>query len=140
MVVPVVDAQARTFHIGDVLSAMTGRLLSPRGLEGLCDILSHLAGESLMTHQLPRVADEAAGPLRTRFPDLAAIVVPEDLEGEDAVRAWLAVQVAAYGETRQVAPLADVDHTSIDPLRELRSMAPNTPIIAVELDDGGPRG
>lgn len=38
---------SRTFHVGDLLSATTPMLLSPRKLDGVRDLLQHLVGEHL---------------------------------------------------------------------------------------------
>lgn len=46
----------KTFHVGDILSVITGRLVSPTHMDGIYAICSHLAGESVMTHQLPRIS------------------------------------------------------------------------------------
>jgi hypothetical protein len=128
-------AAVREFHIGDILSAMTGRLVSPRHIDGVYDILGFLAGEPLWTHQLPRACREAEPILRERYPDLAAIVMPDDFTGEAAVLAWLAQQVTIHGETRPVVPLDAADHTSIDPITELRMMRPDAEIIPVVTED-----
>ena len=131
----------RTFHLGDVLSITTGALVSPRHIEGVYDILNWMTGDNLFTHQLPRAADECLGPLLAQHPDLAAVVAPDSFgsrdEAEANVAAWLAVQVIVYGETREVAPLAAEDHTRIDPIAEMRKMAPHAEIITVEVPDGG---
>jgi hypothetical protein len=42
---------------------------------------------------------------------------------------WESELVAIYGEARPVAPLAPVDHTSIDPIAEIKMMRPDLPII-----------
>ncbi|WP_445080300.1 DUF7736 domain-containing protein [Brevibacillus laterosporus] len=44
----------KSFHISDILSVTTGKLLSTRRMDGVYDILNHMTGESLLTHQLPR--------------------------------------------------------------------------------------
>lgn len=88
-----------------------------------------------MTHQLPRVSRECAPSLREQFPDLAAVEVPEDLEGEAAVMSWLSGIVAQYGETRAVRPLDPEDHTRINPITEMRMMRPDMPIVGVVVDD-----
>jgi hypothetical protein len=126
---------AREFHIGDILSLITGRLVSPRHMDGIYDMCDFMTGEPNMTHQLPRVVDESAPSLREQFPDLAAIEIPDDLEGETAVYAWLDGQVATHGETRMVRPLDPKDHTSINPISELRMMRPDMPIIGVVVDE-----
>lgn len=67
----------QSFHLGDVLSITTGRLLSPEGMAGVYRILNHMTGRELYTHQLPRAADACAPVLLERFPQLADIELPE---------------------------------------------------------------
>lgn len=129
----------REFHIGDILSITTGRLLSPRLIGGVYDILGWMVGEALMTHQLPRVSRECEPSLRAQHPDLAEVAVPEDFTSEDELWAWLADQVKAFGETRPVTPLAPEDHTVIEPITELtmklRDKYPDTPIVVIEVPE-----
>lgn len=125
--------ETRDFHIGDILSVTTGRLVSPRHISGVYDILGWMVSEDLMTHQLPRVSDECAPDLRRQHPDLAAVVVPEDVRDEASVMSWLSAQVSAFGETRPVAKLAPEDHTPIGPITELRLKRPDMPIIGFGL-------
>jgi len=131
----------RAFHLGDVLTITTGALVSPRHMDGVYDILNWMTGDSLFTHQLPRAMDECQGPLLAQHPDLAAIVLPDFGGSRDdvkaAVYAWLAEQVAVYGETREVTPLDPADHTRMDPFTELRKMAPHAEIITVEVPGDG---
>lgn len=101
--------QTSSFHIGDILSITTGRLVSPRHIDGVYDILNWMTGDNLFTHQLPRAAGECAE--------------------------WLAEQVRQHGETREVAPLAAEEHTYVDPFCELRMMKPDAEVIAVLLPD-----
>jgi hypothetical protein len=128
---------ARAFHLGDVLTITTGALVSPRHMDGVYDILNWMTGDNLFTHQLPRAMDECQGPLLAQHPDLAAIVLPDFGDGKAAVYAWLAEQVTVYGETREVTPLDPADHTRMNPITELRKIAPHAEIITVEVPDGG---
>ena len=126
--------ETKTFHLGDILSITTECLVSPRYIDGVYDILNWMTGDSLFTHQLPRACRECQGPLLAQHPDLAVIVLPESFgdNAEQGVARWLAEQVAIYGETREVAPLAAGDHTRIDPITELRAMKPDGEIVVVE--------
>lgn len=127
----------KAFHLGDILSVTTDRLVSPRHIDGIYDILSWMTGDNLFTHQLPRACDECKGPLLAQHPDLAAVQVPEFTGGslKADVDEWLAAQVAIYGETREVAPLAAGEHARIDPLAELRAIRPDAEIIPVVVPD-----
>jgi hypothetical protein len=133
----------KTFHLGDILAITTGRLVSPRHMDGVYDILNWMTGDNLFTHQLPRANDECEGPLLAQHPDLAGVVAPEEFgDGSEgsaklAVEEWLAKQVAAYGETREVAPLRPEDHTRIHPLAEFAIVAPGTQIIPVVVPGEG---
>lgn len=128
--------ETRDFHLGDILSVTTGLLVSPRHVDGVGDILTWMTGDSLFIHQLPRAGEECKGPLLAQHPDLAEVQVPDVFTGKEHVLAWLAEQVERYGETRPVAPLAEADHTRINPLDELRMIRPDMPVIAVDLGDG----
>jgi hypothetical protein len=133
-------SETRTFHLGDILTVTTGRLVSPRHIDGVYDILGWMTGEDLFTHQLPRAQDECQGPLLAQHPDLAAIEPPDDFgpDPKAGVEAWLAEQVTVHGETRPVAPLAAGEHARIHPLTELRQMRPDAEIIAVAVPEQPP--
>jgi len=125
--------ETRDFPLGDILTITTERLLARGGISAVYEILNWMTGDNLYTHQLPRAAQECAPHLLKQHPDLAAVTVPEFGGDERAVWAWLDEQVRRFGETRPVARLNPDDHTSIDPLTELRMIAPNAPVIGVEI-------
>lgn len=128
--------ETRPFHVGGILSVITLHMVSPDGLDGICDLLSWMTGDQvLLWPQYPRVAAECAPSLREQFPDLAALTLPrEALASRTEGLAWLAVLPG--GETREVAPLAPEDHTRIDPTTELRKVAPHAGIITVVVPSG----
>jgi len=111
---------ARDFDLGDVLSVTTGRLVSPRHIDGVYDILGFLTGERLMTHQLPRACDECKPEVLRQHPDLADLDVPEGLDSEEKVLAWLDNAKLDYGFTRELTPL--LGHVGQDPIEELADM------------------
>jgi hypothetical protein len=127
--------ETRRFHLGDILSVTSGRFLSPDGIDGVYRILNWMTGESLFTHQLPRASRECEARLLAQHPDLAKIRIPEDLSGEGPCKAWLAGQVAQYGEYLEVAPLAPDDHTRIDPATEIGMVAPQANVIELRDDE-----
>ena len=110
----------REFDLGDVLSITTDRLVSPRHMDGIYDIINWMTGDSLFTHQLPRAADACKEPLLAQHPELRRVVVPDEFDGEEAVLAWLETTKANYGPTRYVEPIENWD--SQNPIEELCDM------------------
>lgn len=108
---------ARAFDLGDVLTVTTGRLLSPRHVDGLYDILNFLTGDSLYTHQLPRACDQCTPEILRQHPDLGAIEVPADLSTEADVITWLDATKLTYGTERTLTPLTE--YQGQDPIDEL---------------------
>ncbi|WP_433330055.1 hypothetical protein [Spirillospora sp. CA-294931] len=131
----------RPFHLGDILTITTGILMAPRGVEVLYDLLGFMTGETLLTHELVRAADECAPCLLEQHPDLADITTPPEWKDGDvareAVEAWLAEAVAHHGETRDVAPLAAEHRTHVDPLIEMERVKPGGAIV-VDMREEGP--
>lgn len=122
--------ETKTFHIGDILSVLSGKLVSPRHIGGIYAICDWMTDRSNMTHQLPRVSSEIEPQLREDFPDLAAVEVPAGLNSEQKVLDFLAS--LDMGETREVERLRDsADHTDIDPIAEIRMINPDAKIIAI---------
>lgn len=122
-------AEPKTFHLGDVLSVMTGKLVSPRHVDGLYDVCRHMAGESVFTHQLPRVSKEATPAILRQYPELAE--VDASSVNRDNWQDWLAEQVERYGETISLLPMTKDEHESIDPMSEAAEMIHPDRIIPV---------
>ena len=122
----------RDFDLADILSIATGRLLSHRHMDGIYDILNHLTGDNLFTHQLPRAADTCRGPLLAQHPQLTDVAPPLDID-VPAIQAWLAQAEATYGRTLPVTALATWEHRN--PLVELAEMAGGKTIIPVVITE-----
>jgi hypothetical protein len=119
----------KSFHIGDVLSITDGKLVSPDHIGGVYNILNWMTGESLMTHQLPRVSLECKPYLAEQFPELAKVVVPAGINSEAAALAYLETLYEHFGTHVEVAPLPEIDHTSIDPIAEIKMTRPDAVIV-----------
>jgi hypothetical protein len=122
--------QTKDFHLGDILTITTGRLVSPRHIEGVYDILGWMTGESLFTHQLPRVAKEACPVLLAAHPQLASVDKDAEINAGN-LDAWLAARVAEFGEMLPVPKLNADQHERIDPLSELAEKVHPDRIIAI---------
>lgn len=128
-------AKTRDFDISDVLSVTTGILVSTRLIEGVYDILNFMSGESLFTHQLPRVSREAAPVILQQHPQLAE--VSAEGIGADNWELWLAEQRAKFGDTFTLTPMTIADHERIDPVSELAEMVHPDKIVTVVTPDQG---
>ncbi len=63
--------KTKKFHLGDVLSITTGRLVSSRHIDGVYEILNFMTDDNLFTHQLPRAMGECRPHLLRQFSQLA---------------------------------------------------------------------
>lgn len=119
---------SRKFDVGDVLSITTGCVVSPRGMDGIYDILHFMTGDSLFTHQLVRAASAAAPVLLTRFPQLVKVKKPCFLfpdgspreEQEAMVSAWVREQ--GLDREFEIEPLPAGTYISMNPMSELIKM------------------
>jgi len=122
----------RSFHLGDILSITTRRLLSPRHMDGVYDILNYLTGDDLCTHQLPRAARQCTPLLLAQHPFLQTIAVPKHLSGTDAWYAWRDEQVERYGEQHLLQPLPPAQRCIRDPIEELKELVTDQKIVVIE--------
>lgn len=109
------------FHIGDLLSISTGRLVSPDHIGGVYNILNFLTGDDLYTHQLPAACDAVRPSLLEQHPWLATVEPPEEFTDDDHVWSWLEEQVEKHGERHELTAIPEVwgNH---DPLEDLINM------------------
>lgn len=143
----------KKFHISDVLSVTTGRLVSSRHMDGIYEILNFLTGDNLFTHQLPRAMRECEPWLKMQFPQLMAdspemTVSIEVLKGNlaetpqnkeaigRACAAWVE-GVRRKFELPEMLPIYELGadmHTHIDPIEEAQAMAGDKKVIALEIE------
>ena len=121
---------SRMFHIGDILTITTGRLVAPRGIAAVYDILDYMTGDKLFTHQLGRACAECKPSLLHQHPQLEKETGDNLSISNWAV--WLREAVAIYGEQLPVVPLPPGEHKFIDPVEEMRGMVGPDKIIVVK--------
>lgn len=128
----------RTFHLGDLITVVTGHLVSPNHIDAVYDVCDFVTGEAHMTHQLPRASRAITPWLVEQHPWLADIKVP-DFAGADerAVFAWLDEQVARYGQQHEVTAMPPGMYVGREPIGELREMAPQAAMITIVVPPGG---
>jgi len=91
---------SRSFHISDVISVLSGRNLSSRGLDGVIDTLRYVTGADVQTVLLPEYFETAKAAILGQHPQLAG-VDPRRLSG-DNFEEWLEEQVVDFGETLEL--------------------------------------
>jgi hypothetical protein len=123
--------KSKLFHLGDVLTITTGKLVSKRHMEGVYDILNFMTQDSLFTHQLPRASEEMRPILLKQHPQLASVsgdeVTPENFA------AWIDGKCAEFGEELLVTQAPEHAHEFIDPLSELAEKVHPDKIISVRM-------
>lgn len=108
------------FHLGDVLSITTDKLLSPRLMKGVYEILNFMTSEDLFTHQLPRAADECRPLIIQQHPALAHI--DASTVTQDNAFEFLQKQVEIFGEYIDIQPLPLDSKYKIDPIKEAEQL------------------
>ncbi len=138
-------SETREFDLGDILTIIDGRLISPRHMAGVYDILNFMTGEDVFTHQIPRLMREAKPILLRAHPQLDSpeinfafgelTLMLETPTGKNEpvnlVAGWLSKLKATFGETLPVPKMDAFEHERIDPLSELvEHVHPDRIIIA----------
>ena len=112
--------KTKKFHLGDVLSITTCRLVSPRYMGGVYNILNFMTGDKLFTNQLREAINKCKPRLLEQFPKLAEVDA-SDVNGKNYVQ-WLTEQIAKYGEELEVRPIPKDAHQFKDPFVETTEM------------------
>src|SRR5260370_843118 len=80
----------KTFALGDILTVITGRLVTPRGVGAAYDVLGWMTGRRVQPYQVPGASRECAFALYVQHPDLGGGLPPPDFGDYEAVACWLA--------------------------------------------------
>lgn len=95
----------RVFHLGDVLSVTGDKLVSPRGIAGVHELVAFMTGRPVFTHELPQASLACRRSLLAQHPELA--LIDDSGVDRDNWRAWLDVMAARFGEHVEVAALPE---------------------------------
>ncbi len=123
-------SERKAFPIADVLSVVTGRLLV-EDIGRVYGILNWMTGESLFTHQLPRVGREAEPAILAAHPELAEAVAEAEAVTPESWRTWLATWTERYGAELTIPKLTADQHERIGPVPELAETVHPDNIIVV---------
>lgn len=123
----------QAFPTRDVLSTVTGRLMGEIG--GVYEVLNWMTGESVYTHQIPRISREATPVVLNLHPELQEAITEAEQVNPENVFAWRDTWEKRYGLTITVPKMTIAEHERIDPVSELAEMVPPDKIIVVNVDD-----
>lgn len=90
---------SRTFTTADILSCSTSRLCGQMG--GVYEVLSHLAGRPLYTHELPKAFGVFETEIKRQLPWTAGLAEPQNAE---ECKALVAKCVEAHGSEHTLTP------------------------------------
>lgn len=121
--------QTKEFPTRDVLSTITGTLMSEIG--GLYEVCNFMTGESVFTHQLPRVCREARPVILALHPELEPTVKEAEQVTPENYLTWLAIWEERYGTTITVPQMTIAEHERIDALSELAEKVSPDKIVVI---------
>ena len=123
--------QTKEFPTADVLSTITGRLMGEIG--GVYEVLNWMTGESVFTHQIPRIGREATPVVLAAHPQLAQAIEEAEQVNPENWRTWRQTWEDRYGPTISVPKFKADDHERIDPLSELAEKVHPDKIIVLDV-------
>lgn len=92
------------FPLGDILSLLTGKLVSRTGIKGAGALVKYMVGQDLPMILRDTVCGECALELRKQFPHFDDSTEKVDSENWEA---WLTAREAFLGPEHEVSPLSE---------------------------------
>jgi thiamine pyrophosphate-dependent acetolactate synthase large subunit-like protein len=124
----------KEFATCDVLSTITGRLIGNMG--GIYEVLNYMTGESVFTHQLPRIGREATPVVVAAHPQLQQAIDEAEQVNQENWQQWRQTWEDRYGMTISVPQFTEATHERIDPISELAEHVHPDKIHVVGLGEG----
>jgi len=104
----------KTFHLGDLLTLTTNKLLAPTQMQGLTDLVEHLIGRHITNDMdLLWFSQEARAKLVAQHPWLSHVVVP-DTDDLNELVTWFAHEIVSRGGSHQVIGVEIVEDEAIE--------------------------
>lgn len=108
--------ETKEFPTADVLSTITGMLMADIG--GVYEVLNWMTGESVFTHQIPRVSREVVPVVLDMHPSLQQAIDEAPNVNCETVAHWRQTWEDRYGPTIAVPKFTPETHERIDPMSE----------------------
>lgn len=123
--------ETKEFATRDVLSTVTGMLMGDIG--GVYQVLNWMTGESVFTHQIPRIGREAVPVVLAAHPTLQQAIDEAEQVNPENFATWRDTWEDRYGPTIAVPKFGADTHEAIDPMSELAEMMHPDKIVVVKL-------
>lgn len=131
-------AETKLFTTDKVMSVVTDVLVCDVG--GVYEVLNWMSGESLFTHQLPRVGREAVPVILAAHPRLQSAIDEAEQVNADNWQLWLNRWIDRFGPEIAIPKMSIGQHERIDPVSEAAEhFAPQNMIVA-KIDKGDADG
>jgi hypothetical protein len=124
-------SKTKIFPVEAVMSTVTGFLVSEGGIGCVYEVLNWMTGESVYTHQIPRICREAVPVLLALYPNMQAAIDEAEQVNADNWRDWIAKWKDRYGDEIAVPLMNIAEHERIDPMSELVEMVSPERIITI---------
>lgn len=129
----------RTFELGDVLSAATGMILSPRYLDGIFDVLGFMVQDENITKVgFSLVGEQVGTEVLRQHPELnGKVPEPGEIVSQETANAFVAKTAAELGVTEMELTALPADAVKMDLgsiFAHVKSLNPDIEIIPVIVD------
>ena len=127
--------ETKVFPTPAVMSTVTGVLISDIG--GVYEVLNWMTGESVFTHQIPRISREAVPVLLETLPALQQAIAEAEQITPENYEHWRDLWIDRYGPEIAVPKMTSGQHERIDPLSELAQHVHPDRIVVLDVDKEG---
>lgn len=111
----------KEFDLGSILNITTKRLFT--SMEDVYEVLNYLTGDSIYTHQLPRVMPIAKTYVLSLYPELTGVGDTVEINSFDDAKAFINEQKKVFGNKLPLSPMGKTDEYSyVDPIEEAIDM------------------
>lgn len=116
-----IEKNSKQFDLGAILNITTSRLFT--NMDDVYEVLNYLTGDSLFTHQLPRVMETAKPYVLSLHPELEGVGVDVVINSFEDAKAFVDEQKKIYGEKLSLTPMSKTDgYSHVDPIEEAEAI------------------
>jgi len=105
-----IEKNSKQFDLGAILNITTSRLFT--NMDDVYEVLNYLTGDSLFTHQLPRVMETAKPYVLSLYPQLEGVGVDVVINSFEEAKAFIDEQKKIYGDKLPLTPMSKIDDYS----------------------------